>query len=288
MTTRRTSWPYLYIAITLGLTWSYTAYLLGDPANRLDMFVFAMLIPGLVAIILCALQYRSVKRLVEPIVGRFQLPIYLFSVWYPLAFIGACGLISWLSQLARLDGERLGTLASLPGPIELTIGLVLLFGEEYGWRGYLLPELRRQHGLMAAVMTTGIVWALFHAPMVYALAAFSGTGNPILVCGVQMAAVFTFSFPFAYIFLMTGSIIPPIIFHLVWNIYNPIVLGSIYRNESGIINGNILLINGEAVMGVLLGLVFVLWFVRNRSGIAKQIEMPAHCFESPELTEELS
>lgn len=278
MASRRTLWPYLYIVITLALTWGYTAFLLGDPAARLDMFVFAMLIPALVALTISALQYRSPKRLVEPIAGRFRLSIYLLSIWYPLAFIGACSLIAWISQLAQINGERLGTLSNIPGPTELVIGLVLIFGEEYGWRGYLLRELHRQHSLMAAVVTTGIVWALFHAPLVYALTAFSGAGNPILICSLQMAAVFVLSFPFAYVFLMTGSIIPPIIFHLVWNIYNPIVLGSIYRNTPGILDGDILMINGEAVMGVLLGLVFVLWFVRNRSGIARRIEIPAHCY----------
>jgi len=48
--------------------------------------------------------------------------------------------------------------------------------------------------------------------------------------------------------------------HYVWNLYNPVVLGNIYQNESGIISGNLMLINGEALAGIALGLPFMVWF----------------------------
>ena len=57
----------------------------------------------------------------------------------------------------------------------------------------------------------------------------------------------------AYLFLRTGSILPAMAFHYVWNYLNPIVLGNVYRNRPGIVEGNILLINGEGVLGTLVG-----------------------------------
>lgn len=270
---RRTFWPYLYIGITLALTWSFTGFIFNNPENRLEMFVLAMLIPAPVALVISALQHRSLKHLVSPVVGRFRALIYLFSLLYPLVFIGVCGLTAWITQLARFHSERLSSLTDLPGPGEILIGLILIFGEEYGWRGYLLPELARQRGQLAATIVVGIVWAMFHAPLMYGLAKFMQIGNPILLCGVQAMAVFVLSFPFAYTFLKTGSIIPPIIFHLTWNIYNPIVLGSLYHGDPGIFDGNLLVINGETVMGILLGSLFVFWFVRNRSRITRQAEI---------------
>jgi membrane protease YdiL (CAAX protease family) len=74
------------------------------------------------------------------------------------------------------------------------------------------------------------------------------------LCLIQMSAVFVFSFPFAYSYFRGGSIIPPMIFHFLWNIYNPAVLGDIYRNEPGIMNGPIWVINGEGLWSILLGL----------------------------------
>jgi uncharacterized protein len=78
---------------------------------------------------------------------------------------------------------------------------------------------------------------------------------------MQMSAVFVLAFPFAFAFFKSGSIVPPMIIHFLWNWLNPAILGNVYRNQPGIVEGNILLINGETLAGVLLGLFFVVWFV---------------------------
>lgn len=266
--TKGSIWPHLYIGITLALAWLYTAFILNDPANRLDFFALIMLIPAPVALITSFWQRQSIKHLIRPLFGCFRLSSYLFSIIYPLVLIGACGLAAWVTQLADYNGERLSALTDVPGPGKLLIGVVLIFGEEYGWRGYLLPELARQRGPVSGTIYVGIVWALFHAPLMYGLAKIFHIGHPVMVSAIQGLAVFVFSFPIAYAFLRTGSIIPPIFMHLIWNIYNPAVLGSLYQGQPGIFEGNLLLINGEAVMGVLLGSLFMIWFIRHRSKIA--------------------
>jgi hypothetical protein len=59
------------------------------------------------------------------------------------------------------------------------------------------------------------------------------------------------------------------IFHFVWNMHNPAVLGDIYRNSPGIMKGDILLINGEGMLGILLGTLFVAWFARQYAPLGK-------------------
>ena len=76
-----------------------------------------------------------------------------------------------------------------------------------------------------------------------------------------MLAVFIFSMLFAHSYFMSDNILPPMIFHFVWNLFNSMVLGNIYGNTSGIMEGNILLINGEAIAGVILGLIFLIWYI---------------------------
>lgn len=38
-------------------------------------------------------------------------------------------------------------------------------GEEIGWRGWLLPQLISRYGTAVALIATGVIWALWHAPL---------------------------------------------------------------------------------------------------------------------------
>ncbi|MFG6355352.1 MAG: CPBP family intramembrane metalloprotease [Acetatifactor sp.] len=44
------------------------------------------------------------------------------------------------------------------------VGLLIYFGEEWGWRGYLFPRLKELTGTVPALLLTGTVWGLWHLP----------------------------------------------------------------------------------------------------------------------------
>lgn len=44
-------------------------------------------------------------------------------------------------------------------------GLWMLMSEEYGWRGFLLPKLTRTMGVVPATIVIGIIWAVWHIPL---------------------------------------------------------------------------------------------------------------------------
>jgi membrane protease YdiL (CAAX protease family) len=58
------------------------------------------------------------------------------------------------------------------GPI---VNIVPTMGEELGWRGYLLPKLREFFSDRAALVITGIVWGVWHIPVI-AMGHNYGTG----------------------------------------------------------------------------------------------------------------
>lgn len=40
------------------------------------------------------------------------------------------------------------------------------FGEEYGWRGFLQPQMQKQFGMKKGIILTGVIWGIWHLPMI--------------------------------------------------------------------------------------------------------------------------
>jgi membrane protease YdiL (CAAX protease family) len=57
------------------------------------------------------------------------------------------------------------------------LGLIITFGEEYGWRGYLQSELTRL-GRIRGVFLLGVIWGIWHWPVIWM--GYNYPGQPIL------------------------------------------------------------------------------------------------------------
>ncbi len=57
------------------------------------------------------------------------------------------------------------------------LGLIIAFGEEYGWRGYLQSELTRL-GRIRGVFILGVIWGIWHWPIIWM--GYNYPGQPIL------------------------------------------------------------------------------------------------------------
>jgi membrane protease YdiL (CAAX protease family) len=57
------------------------------------------------------------------------------------------------------------------------LGLIIAFGEEYGWRGYLQTELTRL-GRIRGVFLLGVIWGIWHWPLIWM--GYNYPGQPIL------------------------------------------------------------------------------------------------------------
>lgn len=250
----------IFIVIVLLLTWSFSLFVFSKP-ETIELYLLVMFIPALVAIVINSIRYKSIKLVFKPIISKVNLKSVLFSIVYPLLFIGSLGFALSITGLAVFNNSKMSELTQVPSIVVIIIGLLLLFGEEYGWRGFLLKELATTKGKVFSAMVVGVVWALWHAPIIYGLSKHYNIETPLLLTIVQMGAVFVLSIPFAYSYFSTNNILPPMIFHFVWNLYNPIVLGNIYQNKSGIVEGNMVYINGEGLAGIILGLLFVIWYI---------------------------
>ncbi|MED5018710.1 type II CAAX endopeptidase family protein [Paenibacillus chibensis] len=248
----------LFIWTVLIASWLITILLFIQPEVGVKTFSVIMFIPALVAVLFNIMQGR---RLRNP--GRkLNAKALAFGICYPLLLVGLCAAVSVLSGVGEWNPDKAMDLKSIITIlVTIVVNLFVVLGEEYGWRGFLLPVLVKQYGRLKATFIVGLVWALYHTPAVFLLAKATGMSHPLLICAVQAVVVFAVSFPFSYCFFLSGSLIPVLFFHSIWNVVNTTVLGDIYTNEPGQLEGNLFVMNGEGVMGLIVSGVLMLWFI---------------------------
>ena len=101
-----------------------------------------------------------------------------------------------------------------------TINALFAFGEELGWRGYLLRELQDKKFLYVSLIT-GIIWGLWHFPLIlighnYPQYPITGVGMMTIWC-ILLSPVMT------YITIKSKSVITATIFHGCLNAFAGIV-----------------------------------------------------------------
>ncbi|MDR0295532.1 MAG: CPBP family intramembrane metalloprotease [Prevotellaceae bacterium] len=95
-----------------------------------------------------------------------------------------------------------------------TINALFAFGEELGWRGYLLRELKNKKFLHASLII-GLVWGLWHFPLI--LLGHNYPQHPVAGVGMMMVMCVLTSPVMIYIVIKSKSVITAAIFHGTFN-----------------------------------------------------------------------
>ncbi|MBN9107008.1 MAG: CPBP family intramembrane metalloprotease [Propionibacteriaceae bacterium] len=143
--------------------------------------------------------------------------VAILAVAFCVAWLAGVLAVPGAGHLASPDGLPLPPAALVPVVIAegvlagVTINGLFAFGEEYGWRGVLAAELRPL-GAVRANLVTGVLWGLWHAPIIILLGHNYGTewgwGIPVMVAWVT---------PFSFLLWRarerTGSVLAPAMLH---------------------------------------------------------------------------
>lgn len=240
----------VYIAVAYGLAWLVAAplWLHGGLRNPLAgiLLIAMMYTPAIAALFvvfvvqrprpvhvaeyLGVAPFRPARRIIGlALIGMFgSILVALLSVLLAAA-VGAIHLdlvtFSHFAQIVRAQLAAVHTSVSIPVGLIVLLQLIAIpvggllnsvatVGEELGWRGWLLPSLRPL-GTARSLLLTGLIWGLWHSPIIllgYNFGEPNAWGLLFMVLGCV-----TYGVLIGWLRLRSASLWPSVLAHGAFN-----------------------------------------------------------------------
>ena len=159
----------------------------------------------------------------------YWLPVAYASIAY--LFIWGVGLggvpnadtvSDWADELG-LQGAGTTTAVIVSVSVIMTGGFLAslgkALGEEIGWRGFFIWELRKLMPFEGVALVSGAVWASWHFPLLILGGYNNGASDLWIQLGLFTLMVLSVSVMLAYLTFKSGSLWPAAILHGAHNIY---------------------------------------------------------------------
>ena len=219
----RNSGLLLFFVLAFGITWflHLAIPVLGIPFSleftspAVGLYMLGLLGPLVAA--LCVSAHAGgrdgVRRLLASgLQWRFGI------AWYACALLTVPALM--LINLGLVSSDLPRDFDWLRFDILLVVGQIwVVVGEEYGWRGFALPQLQVRFGSLGASLIIGLLWASWHLPM------FFTPGSPQYTQTVASTFVGYVLIVSCWSIIMTvlynrtgGSVLACMLFHAMLNI----------------------------------------------------------------------
>jgi uncharacterized protein len=210
----------VFVVVTFAVTWVvWVPRALGAQLGVVGQLWTWM--PALAALACAALMYgrAGVRDL-----GRRLVLWRVRWWWYVVVLLGPFAFAMAVAGIAVLLGKPWS--AVRPAALTLSVPALLLtllllaltdgLGEELGWRGYLLPRLLARYQAVIASLILGVIWWLWHLPLVWTTGA-AIEGQPLWLLLADLLAK---SLIFTFVFLGTrGSVLIAILLHASTNLF---------------------------------------------------------------------
>ncbi len=151
------------------------------------------------------------------------LPMLLSAAAAVIEVIRTGGDYSFARGIKQLDGG-MSVMANIL--LCLTAAVYELdrgFGEEFGWRAYLTPKMEKLMPSPLAITVSGIIWGLWHAPLIAKGYNFGKEVHPALGIAAMCLSCVVLSFILTWLTKRTGSVYPAAIFHIVYDAMNTVI-----------------------------------------------------------------
>ena len=163
------AWLIFFIFIFTGHTWT------GSSPEMLSLVSLGMLAPAIAHVITRKITNEGFRLIGEKsmmlgidLKGKKWI-FFLLAMFLPVVYSTLGDVIVWLFCPEAFGEAEVSSFVVIIYPlISIVSGVVLsfaAFGEEFGWRGYMMPKLIELVGMPKALIVGGIIWGLWHAPL---------------------------------------------------------------------------------------------------------------------------
>ena len=142
----------------------------------------------------------------------------------------------------------------LLGTVEVIRAAATTLGEEIGWRGFFIYELRKVLSFSGVAIFSGLIWSFWHWPLL-----FYYSNNVLLEFTTFTIVIVSMSFIMTYYTFKSNSLWPAVIFHAVSNVYIQKIMPPLTIK----VEGSEHWLGENGIMFAIVTLVFGLYFWRK-------------------------
>lgn len=230
-TDKRAAWKsiaiFLIILAAISAVWHFAIVGLA-PAS---IYVGALMwCPAIAAFLTLKLTGRRIASLPWSIgnwrdnIQSYLVPVAYVTISYGIAWAAGFGgaldsdtITEWSEELGLPDSPVMAAalMVALLATIQFAKSLGTIAGEEIGWRGFFIWELRKVMPFSGVALVSGLVWSVWHYPIVITY----GFGDPLFQIACFTLMITSMSVIMAYYTFRSNSLWPAIFFHGAHNIY---------------------------------------------------------------------
>jgi membrane protease YdiL (CAAX protease family) len=215
----------------------------GESIGKTPWLILALMYTPAVASIIARLAFREGFGDVSFLLGGREGRRAILLAWiYPIVVGLLAYGTAWATGLAKFQpplppqshlytdsaATNLMTSLLLTATLGTLVSCVSAFGEELGWRGYMLTRLMLA-GVPKPVLVSGLIWAFWHVPLILTGQYAAGT-RPRLSAMLFVVGVVADGYLAAYVRLRSGSVWPAVIYH---GAVNAVIQGTFDRATVG-------------------------------------------------------
>jgi membrane protease YdiL (CAAX protease family) len=233
------TWYYLFFT----LLYAVAVILVFIRPDLIQIIMSVMLLPSVIGMILViVLRLVGGKDTFAGVgMGGGKAKLWFLYGLGIILFVGLQTLLSWLFKMGKpADLSALFAQVASTGmtpPILMVVltlqtlvlgpflGLLITFGEEYGWRGYLQPALTKM-GRVRGVALLGVIWGIWHWPVIWM--GYNFPGHPYLGSLLMVLFSLGLSFLLGYAVLKAKGVWIAAFLHALVNQSSSYFMGLIY------------------------------------------------------------